>query len=156
MLWSDPLMSNFYLQLGYSTNRTVSYGIKASLQLWSPVHSQPNQENGIIWFQSKIFSNILLFCKQNKYVLIAGWMLSSAMSYYTFYQGQKYNSRHWWSRRIKFQSYRKISYIRRIKSQNSNDSRLVLQLSLPNSLKPCVKSRMKMNYTWIMNNFIAY
>ena len=31
-----------------------------------------------------------------------------------------------------------------ITSQNSTDSRLVLQLSLPNQLKPGVKSRMKM------------
>ena len=35
--------------------------------------------------------------------------------------------------------YRKIANIRRTKSQNLNDSRLVLQLSLPNLLKPDVK-----------------
>ena len=40
--------------------------------------------------------------------------------------------------------YRKISNIRRIKSQNLNVCRLVLQLSLPNPMKPGVKSRMKM------------
>ena len=40
--------------------------------------------------------------------------------------------------------HRKISKTRHIKSQNLNDSRLVLQLSLPNPLKPGVKSRMKM------------
>ena len=40
--------------------------------------------------------------------------------------------------------YRKISNIRRIKSQNFNDSRIALQLSLPNLLKPGVKSRWKM------------
>ena len=40
--------------------------------------------------------------------------------------------------------HRKVSNIRRTKSQNLNDSRLVLQLSLPNRLKPGVKSRMKM------------
>ena len=33
-------------------------------------------------------------------------------------------------------NYRKISNIRRTKPQNLNDSRLVLQLSLPNLLKP--------------------
>ena len=33
-------------------------------------------------------------------------------------------------------SYRKISNISRTKSQNLNDSRLVLLLSLPNPLKP--------------------
>ena len=35
--------------------------------------------------------------------------------------------------------YRKISNISRTKSQNLNDSRLVLHLSLPNLLKPAVK-----------------
>ena len=43
-----------------------------------------------------------------------------------------------------FSKYRKISNIRHIKSQNLNDPRLVLQFSLPNPLKPGVKSRMKM------------
>ena len=41
-------------------------------------------------------------------------------------------------------TYRKVSNIRRTKFQNLNDSRLVLQLSLPNSLTPGVKLRMKM------------
>ena len=36
-------------------------------------------------------------------------------------------------------AYRKISNIRRTKSQNLNDSRLVLQLSLLNLLKPGIK-----------------
>ena len=40
--------------------------------------------------------------------------------------------------------YCKISNIRQTKSQKLNDSRLVLQLSLPNPLKQGVKSRMKM------------
>ena len=40
--------------------------------------------------------------------------------------------------------YRKISNIRRTESPNLNVSRLVLQLSLPNPMKPGVKSRMKM------------
>ena len=35
--------------------------------------------------------------------------------------------------------YRKLSNIRRTKSQNLNDSRLVLHLSSPNLLKPGVK-----------------
>ena len=41
-------------------------------------------------------------------------------------------------------TYRKVSNIRRTKSKNLNDSRIVLQLSLPSRLKPGVKSRMKM------------
>ena len=41
-------------------------------------------------------------------------------------------------------NYRQISYISRTKSQNLNVSRLVLQFSLHNQLKPGVKSRMKM------------
>ena len=40
--------------------------------------------------------------------------------------------------------YRKVSNIRRTESQNLNDSHLVLKSSLPNPLKPGVKSRMKM------------
>ena len=40
--------------------------------------------------------------------------------------------------------YRQVSNIRRTKSQHLKDSRTVLQLSLPNPLKPDVKSRMKM------------
>ena len=39
---------------------------------------------------------------------------------------------------------RQISNIRRTESQHLNDSRTVLRLSLPNPLKPDVKSRMKM------------
>ena len=41
-------------------------------------------------------------------------------------------------------TYRKISNIRRNKSPNLNASRLVVQFSLPNPMKPGVKSRMKM------------
>ena len=40
--------------------------------------------------------------------------------------------------------YRKTSSISRTKPQNLNVSHLLLQLSLPNSLKPNVKLRMKM------------
>ena len=40
--------------------------------------------------------------------------------------------------------YRKISNVSRSKSQNVNVSCLVMQLSLRNLLKPCVKSRKKM------------
>ena len=40
--------------------------------------------------------------------------------------------------------YPKVYNLSRTKFQNLNDSRPVLQLSLPNLLKPCVKSRMKM------------
>ena len=40
--------------------------------------------------------------------------------------------------------YREISNIRRTKSPNLTVSHFVLQLSLPNPMKPGVKSRMKM------------
>ena len=43
-----------------------------------------------------------------------------------------------------FANYRQVSNIRRTKSQHLKDSRTVLRLSLPNPLKPDVKSRMKM------------
>ena len=42
------------------------------------------------------------------------------------------------------QSYHQFSNISRTQSQNTKVSRLVLQLSLPNPLKPGVKLRMKM------------
>ena len=41
-------------------------------------------------------------------------------------------------------TYRKTSNISHTKSPNLEVSRLVLQLSLPNQLRPCVESRMKM------------
>ena len=40
--------------------------------------------------------------------------------------------------------YRRVSNISRTKSQHLKDSHAVLRLSLPNPLKPDVKSRMKM------------
>ena len=40
--------------------------------------------------------------------------------------------------------YRQVSNIRRTKFQQLKDYRTVLRLSLPNPLKPDVKSRMKM------------
>ena len=43
-----------------------------------------------------------------------------------------------------YSKYRKTSCINRTKSQNLNVSRLVLQLPLPNHLKPGVRSSMKM------------
>ena len=52
--------------------------------------------------------------------------------------------------------------IKRIKFQNLNVSRLVLQLSLPYPLEPGFKSRMNSacrccsNYIWVINNFVAY
>ena len=45
---------------------------------------------------------------------------------------------------INLKNYRKISNIRRTKSQKLNDSHLVFKSSLPYPLKPGVKSRMKM------------
>ena len=44
----------------------------------------------------------------------------------------------------KFLIHRKIPNISRTETQTLNDSRLVLQLSLPNTLKSGVKSRMEM------------
>ena len=46
--------------------------------------------------------------------------------------------------KIRKNHYRQVSNIRRTESQHLKDSRSVLQLSLPNPLKPDVKSRMKM------------
>ena len=46
--------------------------------------------------------------------------------------------------KYKICAYRQTSSLKRTKSKNVNVSRLALQLSLPNSLKQGVKSRMKM------------
>ena len=46
--------------------------------------------------------------------------------------------------RLASDDYRKISNIIRTKLPNLNVSRLVVQLSFPNPMKPGVKSRMKM------------
>ena len=66
-----------------------------------------------------------------------------------------------------YRYYRKTSNIRRTKSQNLNVSRLGLQLSSHNTLKPSVcngewrcswrsADRRCSNYIWVINNFIAY
>ena len=47
--------------------------------------------------------------------------------------------------------YRQVSNIRHTKSQHLEDSRTVLRLSLPNPLKPDVKSRMKI---WVTDNLL--
>ena len=52
--------------------------------------------------------------------------------------------RMWWWEVGMDNKYRKIYNIRGTESPNLNDSRLVVQLSLPNPMKPGVKSRMKM------------
>ena len=58
------------------------------------------------------------------------------------------------------EDYHKVSTKRCTKSQNLNVSHLVLQLSLPNPLKPGVEFKMSANrrcsnYIWVINNFIA-
>ena len=54
------------------------------------------------------------------------------------------SSSDWYHKRRIARTHRKISNIGRTKYPNLNVSRLVLQLSLPDPLKPGVKSRMKM------------
>ena len=52
-------------------------------------------------------------------------------------------------------NYRQISNISCTSSQNLDVSRLVLNLSLCNILKPMATRRCS-NYIWVINNFIAY
>ena len=49
-----------------------------------------------------------------------------------------------WADSKTYKNYRKTSDVSRTNSQNLNDSPLVVQMLLPNPLKPGVKSRMKM------------
>ena len=51
-----------------------------------------------------------------------------------------------------FLHYHQTFNISRTKSQHLNAPRLVLQSSLPNPLKPGLKSRM----IWVINHFVAY
>ena len=63
-----------------------------------------------------------------------------------------------------YHRYHQISDMRRAKSPNLNVSRLILQLSLPNQLKPILSrewrcswssaDRWCSNYIWVINNFI--
>ena len=65
-----------------------------------------------------------------------------------------------------FTVYRKISSIKRIRSPNSNVSHPILQLSLPNPLKPGLSREWRFGWSsadrrcsnciWVINNFIAY
>ena len=50
----------------------------------------------------------------------------------------------WTDIELSHETYRQVSNIRHTKSQHLKDYRTVLRLSLPNPLKPDVKSRMKM------------
>ena len=72
-----------------------------------------------------------------------------------------------WLTHKQLDNYRKISHIRCTKSQHLNDSRLVLQLPLPNTLKPkglnrewrCSLSsadRGCSNYIGVINDYIPY
>ena len=55
----------------------------------------------------------------------------------------------------------RVSNISHTKPRNLNDSRLVLQVSLPNPLKTCVKSRMmqleqrRSNYIWVIKFLLS-
>ena len=55
-----------------------------------------------------------------------------------------WQTRFFWYRQGYDCTYRKLYNIRRTKSPNLTVYRLVLQFSLPNPMKPGVKSRMKM------------
>ena len=77
---------------------------------------------------------------------VSWWLLSSNYLEYDLHCWKTWHYTHVISSRsvIKHKNCRKISNIRRTKSPNLNVSRLVLQLSLPNPMKPDVRSRMKM------------
>ena len=84
------------------------------------------------WFWFCSLENISVWAPGQ---LIVPWNIS----------GAAYQARHSFiTAKIFFHNYRKISNVRCIKSQNLNASRLGLQLSLCNILKPGVKTIMKM------------
>ena len=98
------------------------WGVKMHFKTWSAK-----------WWPLCLVLNVLNnITKNNK------WLMPDA-------EHTKYNTSVKVLRMISSQTkYRQISNTIRTKSQNLNVSRLVLHLSLPNLLKPCVKLRMKM------------
>ena len=73
-------------------------------------------------------------------LMIGIYLADSAL---TFVIGSIRNKSHLVEHHSHIQHFRKICNISRTKSPNLKFSRLILQLSLPNPLKPGVKSRMK-------------
>ena len=72
----------------------------------------------------------------------AAWKLIDTTYHIKYYSDMESLKAHSGDRNNNY--YPKISNIRRTQIPNFNVSRLVLQLSLPNPMKPGVKSRMKM------------
>ena len=88
------------------------------------------------------FSQVILFWNSFLYYMyVHCTVVFHRRSLYSYSKGAPDHQKPWWWLHNK---YRKISNIRRTKSQNLNDSHLVLKSSLANLLKPGFKSRMKM------------
>ena len=119
-IWWSNVDNNIYILILICINWT-----------WMVTYLQDYQ----IWW-TKNLNSVILLCKSNdqESPLFAG--LSVVAS-------------HRWQHTAKWACvaayYRQVSNIRCTKSQNLNVSRLVVQLSLSNPLKPGVKSRMKMS-----------
>ena len=109
-----------------------------------------NLEKGIMWHQRKVMSqtlSIFHWCKITDGMVYA-WWITARLSLFRYSR-----------------NYRQTSYIRRVKSQTLNVSGLVLQLSLPNPLKPVLRRELRCSwssadrrcssYIWVFNNIIA-
>ena len=121
---------------------------------WNTLHALIDEaaELGIDWFNMKI-----IFRHMGSIITITRTVSRPS---YLFNNGESFTEKdsiamkkcltsddlqtHCTQKETWFDIYRKISNISRTKSQILNVSRLVLQLSLPDLLKPCVKLRMKM------------
>ena len=133
---TGPLCGEFTGHGEFPAQRPVtrSFDVFFNLRLNKRLSKQPPGW----WFETPLWSlwrqcNIKWFefkCENflsRKYIKYIVWIMSVIL-----FRSQYINS------------YRKISNIRRTKSPTLNVSRLVTQLSLPNSMQPGVKSRMKM------------
>ena len=117
--WAPPAKAEIILCMCITNERQL-YIVKSSLIGWAHTQNHPCKSSGSLFQQQN-----QLCLNYSKRVWYTQWLFHSWNEYGWIY-------------------YRKISNIRCTKFPNFNVSCLVLQLSLPNPMKPGVKSRMKM------------
>ena len=112
------------------------YQIRGFVGVFVCLYFDPIQRNVGCWFIASLHTRSIVRLRYAR----SRPPLSMGSSNPQRWYGSVNNHRH-----SKQKIYRKISNIRRTKSQNLIDSHLALHSSLPNPLKPGVESRMKMS-----------
>ena len=144
--WNVTSAADLVVEIGSKLKKTM-VRVNASRNLSKPHVSQISKNTWINVYSSKhVVFQIINISK-----VAAGqwfmWTLEQIFKERRTFPTSWHKTSHWregvmtWKR---FPHYRKISNIRRTESPNWNASRLVLQLPLPNPMKPGVESRMKM------------